>query len=310
MKIAGVTLCYNESKMVKYVMPYWERIKPDKLIVYDNMSSDNTVELLKQYPFVEIRTFDTDGKFNDAMNSKVKNEAIKELKNEGYDWIYSGDFDEIVYSFNPDFREELSKIDTLGGNVFCRDLIHPFTLDPDFKFDSTKLIHEQLPHFVTWFDLSGQKNYGAKVLFHNPKTITSIKYGHGQHDLTFGEGTSAVYFGKPFIAFHLKYVDIPVLQHNSQGKYERISWRFNVEKMTKAQRYLHLLYAKSKDEEAMEKQVKKLMSRSEKYNTTTWEDLLKRYDEFKFIVNRTKQPDNPMVTRLDYDSFDNNIFYI
>ena len=76
MKIAGVTLCFNESNMVKYVMPYWERIGIDKLIVYDNMSTDNTVELLSKYPFVEVRTFDTGGKFDDATNSRLKNENI------------------------------------------------------------------------------------------------------------------------------------------------------------------------------------------------------------------------------------------
>lgn len=309
MKIAGVTLCFNESKMVKYVMPYWERMKIDKLIVYDNMSTDNTVELLKEYPFVEVRTFDTNGKFDDGMNSRVKNETIEELKEAGYDWIYSGDFDEVIYSFNPDFREELSKIDNLGGNVFCRDLVHPFTLDSNFVFDPSKLIHEQLPHFVTWFDLSGQKNFGAKVLLHNPKNITKLKYGHGQHDLTFGKESKAVYFGYPFIALHLKYVDLPVLQNNSVGKYERISWRFNVDNMNRAQKYLHNLYAKSKDDEAMIKLVKKLASRSEKYNTTTWNDLLNRYNTYSFIVNRTKQIDNSMVTRLDYDSIDNSIFY-
>ena len=147
------------------------------------------------------------------------------------------------------------------------------------------------------------------MLLHNPKNITKLKYGHGQHDLTFGKESKAVYFGYPFIALHLKYVDLPVLQNNSVGKYERISWRFNVDNMNKAQNYLHTLYAKSKDDEAMIKLVKKLSSRSEKYNTTTWKDLLNRYNTHSFIVNRTKQIDNSMVTRLDYDSIDDSIFY-
>ena len=86
MKIAGVTLCFNESNMIKYVMPYWDRIKPDKLIVYDNMSTDNTVELLKQYPYVEVRTFDTGGKFCDKTNSRIKTETCAELKEAGYDY--------------------------------------------------------------------------------------------------------------------------------------------------------------------------------------------------------------------------------
>ena len=80
MKIAGVTLCFNESNMVKYVMPYWERIGIDKLIVYDNMSTDDTVKLLQQYPFVEVRTFDTNGKFDD-----FENKYYEDFDEEDYD---------------------------------------------------------------------------------------------------------------------------------------------------------------------------------------------------------------------------------
>ena len=309
MKIAGVTLCFNESKMVKYVMPYWERMKIDKLIVYDNMSTDNTVELLKEYPFVEVRTFDTGGKFDDAMNSKVKSDTVKELKEAGYDWVCATDFDEVIYSFNPDFREELSKIDNIGGNVLCRDMIHPFTLDPEFEFDSSKLIHEQLPHFVTWCDFTGQHHHGAKVLMHNPKNITGIKFAKGQHDLKFGDGTKAVYFGYPFITFHLKYVDLPVLKVNSKLKHERMLWVFDNKIMNKNNELMYSYYLNMSKDDSLMKIVKKLASRSERYNTTNWEDLLKRYNQLNFIVNRTKQSKNPMVTRLDYDNIDMDIFY-
>ena len=46
-------------------------------------------------------------KLSNKTNSKIKTETCAELKKAGYDWIYSGDFDEVIYSFNPDFREEL-----------------------------------------------------------------------------------------------------------------------------------------------------------------------------------------------------------
>jgi hypothetical protein len=63
-KLYGMTLTYNESKMIPYIMPYYERLGFDKLVIYDNESTDNTVDLLKKYPFVEIRTFKTEGKNN------------------------------------------------------------------------------------------------------------------------------------------------------------------------------------------------------------------------------------------------------
>lgn len=65
MKLIGYTCTFNEAGMVPYVMPYVERMGYDKFIVYDNMSTDNTVELLSKYPFVEIRYYDTNGKFDD-----------------------------------------------------------------------------------------------------------------------------------------------------------------------------------------------------------------------------------------------------
>ena len=71
--LVGVTCTYNEAEMVPYVMPYVERMGYDKFIVYDNESTDNTVELLKQYPFVEVRTYKTNGSFNLGNQITLKN---------------------------------------------------------------------------------------------------------------------------------------------------------------------------------------------------------------------------------------------
>lgn len=46
-KLYGMTLVYNESKMIPYIMPYYEKLGYDKLYVYDNESTDDTVEMLR-----------------------------------------------------------------------------------------------------------------------------------------------------------------------------------------------------------------------------------------------------------------------
>ena len=46
MKLVGLTFTYNEENMIPYVMPYVERMGYDKFIVYDNESTDNTVEII------------------------------------------------------------------------------------------------------------------------------------------------------------------------------------------------------------------------------------------------------------------------
>ena len=55
MKLFGCTVVKNEEGMIPYVMPYVERLGYDKFVVYDDNSTDNTVEELLKYPFVEIR---------------------------------------------------------------------------------------------------------------------------------------------------------------------------------------------------------------------------------------------------------------
>ena len=55
MKLFGCTVVKNEEEMIPYVMPYVERLGYDKFVVYDDNSTDNTVEELLKYPFVEIR---------------------------------------------------------------------------------------------------------------------------------------------------------------------------------------------------------------------------------------------------------------
>lgn len=309
MKIAGVTICYNEAEMVKYVMPYWERIGIDKLIVYDNMSTDNTVELLKQYPFVEVRPFHTDGKFDDSANSNIKKNVSLELANAGYDWIYHGDFDEVIYCENPNFREELKKIEDLGGTVFCRDLVHPFNADLTNDFDSTKLIHEQRSHFLTWNDWTNKWG-GSKVLMHNAKKIHKISFTSGAHDAKLDfKGNVPVIFGYPFIAFHLKFVDLEVLEKNSHAKHERISWQLKLNNNRKIHKvYIENAYSRTMGDK-LYKTINKLIKRTEKANTTSYGKFIDRYNSKYFIVNHNKSEKIPVVSRLDYDNIDLSIFY-
>ena len=108
-KLYGVTLTYNESKMIPYVMPYYERLGIDKLIVYDNQSTDNTVELLKKYPFVEVRTFKSNDSFNDKTHVDLKTKAYKEFVGKGARWMIVTDFDEVIYYDGDNFKEYLKE---------------------------------------------------------------------------------------------------------------------------------------------------------------------------------------------------------
>lgn len=308
MKLAGVILCHNESKMIKYVMPYWERIKIDKLIVYDNMSTDDSVEQLKKYPFVEIRQFDTNGKFCDTTNARLKSDTSLELKNTGYDWVFVGDFDEVVYCYNPNFREELKKIENLGGDIFNRDMVHPFCIEP-FEFDTNKLIHEQMTHFITWHDAS-RKWGGSKVLLHKTENINTIRFAHGAHScsITHDKNKSLINFGYPFISFHLKYVDINRLENISEERHNRIIWRLDQPKCSEyTKKHLLTRYNELKGD-SLEAKIQKFVSKCEKLKTTSWKEFLEYYNT-NYTVDKRKFRDVDNINYLDYDKIDKSIFY-
>lgn len=310
MKIAGVTLCYNESKMVKYVMPYWERMGIDKLIVYDNLSTDNTVELLKKYPFVEVRSFDTGGKFDDKRNSQIKADAAKELRDAGYDWVCCTDFDEVIYCFNPNFKEELQKIENLGGTMLCRDMIMPYRPDA-YEFDPNKLVHEQMTNFLTWYEHTYHLG-GCKVLMFNTHHVPEIKYAMGAHTSSFpGKNTNPVMFGYPFITLHLKYVDFVTLEENSHGKNERILWRIDADVHSAAgQSIIRNLYGRTMGSENINKTITLFNKRIAKFTKDPgWESMLKRYNEPQYILARDRYTKYKKVKLLDYENVDMSLFY-
>lgn len=299
MKIAGVTLCFNESQMVKYVMPYWERIGIDKLIVYDNMSSDNSVELLSKYDFVEVRQFDTNGGFNDKRHVEIKQDAIQELKDEGYDWIYCGDFDEVLYCENPNFREELEKIEALGGTAFCRNMIVPFSTK-NIIFDPNKLIHEQMNNYLTWYDQTNTWG-GSKILLINPRQIPKIKYTLGAHKSSFpGKNCNPVLFGYPFMAFHLKFVDTAVLEDKSKDNYDRMIYALEEANARPfAKDFCGRCYLRTIGDK-LQKYIKKLINKAEKVGGGSWDNLMARYNSSDYFVCKQIYGNNPKIKFLDY----------
>lgn len=130
MKIIGYTCTYNEEEYIPYVMPYIEAFCYDKFIVYDNFSTDKTVELLKEYPFVEVRSYDTGNKFDNDMICKLHtlsfNECKKLSENGELVWFTWTDFDEVLFfNTDEDFRPILEgDYHTRGYNCFFKTMMN------------------------------------------------------------------------------------------------------------------------------------------------------------------------------------------
>lgn len=88
-------LCYNEERLLPHVLDYWSQYA-DKIIIYDNMSTDSSLDIIRKYPKTEIRTFDTDGKISDRTYLEIKNNAWKESRGKAR-FVALVDTDELVY---------------------------------------------------------------------------------------------------------------------------------------------------------------------------------------------------------------------
>ena len=205
MKLYGVTTTYNCEKMVPYVMKYAEEIGYDKFIVYDNESTDRTVEALEKYPFVEIRHYHTDH-YDESHRISMLNEAIFSIPIEDdYMWATVCDFDEVIYYSQigkETFKDYLVKLSIKGYNV-CTEHIVNLVCDGRY-LDENKFVHLQ----VEKCGYGSPYNWCKPILF-RLDNLTFLDYTVGHHFGRFEYGDEKVkqfYNTKCLHVFHLKYI--------------------------------------------------------------------------------------------------------
>lgn len=215
MKLYGYTRTYNEEELIPYVMPYVERLGYDKFIVWDNCSTDRTVELLKKYPFVEVRTYDTNGKFDDDRAIKLMfcsiQERLENIKNNEETWMTWTDFDEVIFSNEIElyekrknnnftfFRGLLENAYKQGYNLCAPQMYH--LLSKKFP-PQNALVHENVERCCLWL-------LGRKSLIFNLNNFIDVKTTLGFHQSfwKFKNGTKDFSEDIGICAFHLKYLD-------------------------------------------------------------------------------------------------------
>lgn len=175
-KILWITLCFNELDILPFVEQYWKRIAT-KVVVFDNGSSDGSIEYLSQQPYVEIRHFESQGQ-NDVIQKTVKEQAYQEFKDQ-YDIIIISDMDELFYF--EDFDKEADRM--IKGN-FNTMLLPLYSLCEDEKprFQQDKLLHQLCHKFYKqrMNHMKGLEAY-SKISIFNTKTTEQVRMSVGQH---------------------------------------------------------------------------------------------------------------------------------
>ena len=211
MKLIGVTVVFNEEKMIPYVMPYVEAMGYDKFIVYDDGCTDKTIELLKNYPFVEVREMKMTGKdFNKRkLDTHLDSfsEMYKEYVSKGEEtWLTVTDFDEVIFCQRERhtlMKEYIELMSKRGYNYFDGRMLH-LTWDGKEKGDF-------YPH--TWDGVRGTwwLTEGKKVTMFKVNDFEGVYMTMGNHNMGVFPRCGIMIKNLDdcgeFHGFHMKYFD-------------------------------------------------------------------------------------------------------
>lgn len=175
MRLHLYTLCWNEIDILPFVVDYWKRLGIEKAVVYDNGSTDGSIEFLQKIPFVELRHFVTQG-MNDIEQRNIKSSAWKESKGIA-DYVIVCDTDEMIYS--NDLESVLQEMRDGGYNVLGMPW-YACCFDTRPQYVEGKLLHELGTKYYKQQINVTHKHLGKFMLF-DPNLIDDMGFSVGCH---------------------------------------------------------------------------------------------------------------------------------
>ena len=182
MTIHLYTCCYNEIKILPFVVDYWKRTV-DRVYVYDNFSNDGSYEFLKQYDWIDVIRYDSDNKLNDYKLLDIKNNEWKKSRNVA-DYVIVCDLDECIYTEN--LKEVLTSLKESGVVGIIPNMYNLISLDFP-EYNSNVLMHDIVDdyYFDMWEDFEpGKYGMKRKLNIFNPIKIKESNYKVGCYEYT------------------------------------------------------------------------------------------------------------------------------
>jgi len=198
------TLTYNEELLIQFMISHYRKRFPNcAIVIYDNSSTDRTVEIAKRNN-CEVRSYNTNNQLDDGLHMDIKNNCWKDSKT---DWVLVCDLDELLDIY----EEELKNEEILGYSIIRSEAWGMVNLEDNYNIHNIKYGNRT-------------PSYDKDLLF-NKKYIREINYGAGCHDHSPGppEGSIVRYSNNKYKIFHYKYINPNLEVIKSKETSERLS---------------------------------------------------------------------------------------
>lgn len=210
LKIHVYTICWNEAKMLPHFLRYYSAFC-EKIYVYDNCSTDDSVALCNEFPKVQTKSYYTNNQIRDDIYAKIKNESWKNSRGK-CDYVIVCDVDEFVY--HPEIITFLKDSHSRGVSLFrCRGYNMIAAGFPPKDSNILQTVREGVR----------SKSFDKWCVF-DPNKIEEINYEFGSHNcLPIGE---LQFSTDQLILLHYKFMGLShtLARYKEMGK--RLS-RFN-----------------------------------------------------------------------------------
>lgn len=196
-------LCYNESVLLPHTIAHYKRYLPScKITIYDNESTDNSVELARSLG-CEVISWSSGNIIDDFKYIEIKNNCWKSVE---CGWIIMADMDEFLCITEAELTEEEKK-----GTVLL-------------QVKGYDMIGESECVNLSDIDIHGIQKYRPndwenKYLCFYRENIQEMNYGLGAHfcdprgSLIYSEN---IYWNK-----HMNYLGLPYYIEKILGRYHR-----------------------------------------------------------------------------------------
>lgn len=188
MRVHVYTFCLDEARIVPFFLRHYHAGWVERIVVYDNESTDGSVELLKADRRVEVRTFSHPTLDDDAVLSPIRNSVWKESKGIA-DFVVMADMDEFLYhSDMPAFLQRVKErglpvCRAFGWNMISKEFPHDDGTTP-----LTQIVRRGYQHH--WY---------SKPILLQPDLLGELRLDPGAHNaaplLPSGERCEITNFG-------------------------------------------------------------------------------------------------------------------